>query len=47
MDWVRPTAEVLIKIAMVKAERRRLRLIIRAGRATQYDQQNEAEPSLG
>jgi hypothetical protein len=44
-NW--PTAEVLIKIAMVEAERRRLRLIIRAGRATQYDQQNEAKPSLG
>ena len=56
MDWVRPTDEVLIKIAMVEAERRRLCLIIRAGRATrslpkkndkQYDQQNEAKPSLG
>jgi hypothetical protein len=35
MDWVRPTDEVLIKIAMVEAERRRLYLIIRAGRATQ------------
>jgi len=47
MDWARPTDEVLIKIAMVEAERRRLRLINRAGRATQYDQQNEAKPSLG
>jgi hypothetical protein len=56
MDWVRPTDEVLIKIAMVEAERRRLCLIIRAGRATQflpkkndkqYDQQKEAKPSLG
>jgi hypothetical protein len=35
MDWVRPTDEVLIKIAMVEAERRRLCLINRAGRATQ------------
>jgi hypothetical protein len=34
MDWVRPTDEVLIKIAMVEAERRRNSLIIRAGRAT-------------
>ena len=51
MEWVRPTDEVLIKIAMVEAERRRNCLIIRAGRATrylpkkndkQYDQQNEA-----
>jgi hypothetical protein len=47
MDWVRPTDEVLIKFAMVEAERRRLRLIIRAGRATQYDQQSQAKPSLG
>jgi hypothetical protein len=35
MEWVRPTDEVLIKIAMVEAERRRLRLIMRAGRAIQ------------
>jgi hypothetical protein len=51
MDWVRPTEEVLIKIAMLEAERRRNCLIIRAGRATrsllkkndkQYEQQNEA-----
>jgi hypothetical protein len=34
MDWVRPTDEVLIKIAMVEAERRRNCLIIRAGHAT-------------
>jgi hypothetical protein len=33
MEWVRPTDEVLIKIAMVEAERHRLDLIIRAGRA--------------
>jgi len=31
---VRPTDEVLIKIAMAEAERRRIRLTIRAGRAT-------------
>jgi hypothetical protein len=36
MDWVRPTDEVLIKIAMVEAERRRNGLIIRAGRTTRY-----------
>jgi len=51
MDWVRPTDNVLIKIAMVEAERHRLCLIIRAGRAArslpkkndkQYEQQNEA-----
>ena len=33
MEWVRPTDEVLIKIAMVDAERHRLGLINRAGRA--------------
>ena|SRR5438876_11891506 len=35
MQWVRPTEEVLIRIAMIEAERRRLCLIIRAGRAMQ------------
>jgi hypothetical protein len=33
MEWVRPTDEVLIKIAMVEAELHRLGLINRAGRA--------------
>ena len=51
MDWVRPTDEVMVKIAMMEAERRGNCLIIRAGHATrslpkkndkQYDQQNEA-----
>jgi hypothetical protein len=50
MQWVRPTEEVLIRIAMVEAERHRLCMIIRAGRAMQslskknnkqYDQQNK------
>ena len=35
MEWVRPTDEVLIKIAMAEAERHRLGLINRAGRAMQ------------
>src|SRR4029450_8473241 len=35
MEWVQPTDEVLITIAMVEAERSRLRLIMRAGRAVQ------------
>ena len=35
MEWVRPTEEVLIRIAMIDAERRRLCLIIREGRAMQ------------
>src|SRR2546423_13419340 len=56
MDWVRLTDEVLIKIAMVEAERRRNCLLIRAGRATrslpnkndkQYDQRKRPKPPLG
>ena len=35
IEWVRPTDNVLIKIAMLEAEHHRLRLIIRAGRAMQ------------
>ncbi len=35
MEWVRPTDEVLIKIAMAETERNRLCLIMRAGRAMQ------------
>jgi hypothetical protein len=31
MEWVRPTDEVLIKIAMAETERRRIRRLIRAG----------------
>jgi len=51
MEWVRPTDEVLIKIAMAEAERHRLGLINRAGRATrslpnendkQYDQRSKS-----
>jgi|SRR5581483_2786456 len=35
MEWVPPTEEVLIKIAMMDAERRWFRLVARAGRAMQ------------
>ena len=35
MEWVQPTDDVLIRMAMVEFERRWLGLIIRAGRATQ------------
>jgi hypothetical protein len=35
MEWVQPTDDVLITIAMVEAERNWLRLIMRAGRAMQ------------
>jgi hypothetical protein len=33
MEWVRPTDDVLIQVAMAEAECRRIRLTIRAGRA--------------
>jgi hypothetical protein len=36
MEWVQPTDDVLITIAMVEAERSWLRLIMRAGRAVQF-----------
>ena len=35
MEWVQPTDDVLIKIAMVELECRHVRLITRAGRAVQ------------
>jgi hypothetical protein len=38
MEWVRPTEELLIRIAMVEAERHRLCMIVRAGRAVQSRQ---------
>src|SRR5207249_11073430 len=38
MEWVHPTDDVLITIAMVEAERNWLRLITRAGRAVQSSQ---------
>ncbi len=38
MEWVPPTEEVLIKIAMVEAECHWRRLVIRAGRAMQLYQ---------
>jgi hypothetical protein len=50
MEWVYPTDDVLIKIAMMEAEHHWLCLLIRAGRAThsrkesnkQHDYQNQA-----
>jgi hypothetical protein len=36
IEWVWPTDDVLITIAMVEAERSWLRLIMRAGRAVQF-----------
>lgn len=36
MEWVWPTDDVLIKIAMIDLERHRLRLITRAGRSTRF-----------
>jgi hypothetical protein len=46
MEWVRPTEEVLVKIAMVEAERRRLCLIIQAGRATQSSRRKGATNTI-
>jgi hypothetical protein len=42
MEWVCPTDDVLIKIAMIELECRRLRLITRAGRAMRSVLQNKA-----
>ena len=55
MDWVRPTDEVLIKIAMVEAECCWVRLLRQAGRAMQWYQRSasnttsrtKSKPSLG
>jgi hypothetical protein len=40
MEWVGPTDEVLIRIAMAEAERRRIRRIIRAGRNAIFTEEN-------
>jgi hypothetical protein len=36
IEWAQPTEGVLIRIAMIEAERHRLCMIIRAGRAMQF-----------
>ena len=46
IEWVRPTDEVLIKIAMVEAERRRLCLIMQAGRAMQSSQRKRPNNTI-
>ena len=45
MEWVLPTDDVLIKIAMVEAECGWLRLVRRAGRAIQSCQRRRVIPS--
>jgi hypothetical protein len=55
MEWVPPTEDVLIKIAMMEAERRWLRLVTQAGRALQSYQRSasnttsrtKSKPRLG
>ncbi len=55
MEWVPPTEDVLIKIAMVEAECRWLRLVTQAGRALQSYQgsasnttgRTKSKPRLG
>ena len=47
MEWVRPTEEVLIKIAMVEAERHRLCLINRAGRAMRSLRKKTTSNTIG
>ncbi|HEU5235606.1 MAG TPA: hypothetical protein VFU37_00605 [Pyrinomonadaceae bacterium] len=42
MEWVPPTEDVLIKIAMVEAECRWFRLVMQAGRAVQSCQSGTA-----
>ena len=44
MEWVPPTEEVLIKMAMVDAERRWFCLVRRAGRAMQSYQRTTSKP---
>jgi hypothetical protein len=46
MEWVRPTDEVLIRIAMAETERRRIRWIIRAGRAMRSAQKKISRTRL-
>jgi hypothetical protein len=55
MEWVPPTEDVLITIAMVEVECRWVRLVTRAGRAMQSDQRSasnttsrtKSKPKLG
>jgi hypothetical protein len=47
LEWVLPTEDVLIKIAMVEAERGWLRLVRRAGRAIQSCQTRSKPNTIG
>jgi hypothetical protein len=46
MEWVRPTEDVLIRIAMVEAERHRLSLITLAGQAMQSYQRKATSNTI-
>jgi hypothetical protein len=46
LEWVWPTDDVLIRIAMVELERRRLCLIARAGRASQSLRKEKARNTI-
>ncbi|HEU5312954.1 MAG TPA: hypothetical protein VFU08_03935 [Candidatus Udaeobacter sp.] len=46
MEWVRPTEDVLIRIAMVEAERHRLNLITLAGQAMQSYQRKATSNTI-
>lgn len=47
MEWVRPTEDVLIRIAMVEAERHRLSLITLAGQAMQSYRKGATSNTIG
>ena len=47
IEWVLPTEDVLIKIAMVEAERGWLRLVRQAGRAFQASQRRKSGNTIG
>jgi hypothetical protein len=47
MEWVPPTEDVLITIAMVEAECRWVRLVTQAGRAMQSDRRSASNTTSG
>lgn len=47
MEWVEPTDDVLIKIAMVELERSHLRLMTQAGRTMRSLSQKRARKTIG
>ena len=47
MEWVQPTDDVLIKIAMIELECSHLRLMTRAGRVLRFLSQKRARKTIG